>query len=141
MTATSFEVEHTTAMTEKQKREKNRNKVLINRHDRVYVLNIDDIQYIEAQGSYSQIYSEKHGPIKVSIPLGTLTKSIGNDQLCRLSRSLIININSIEEIDKITRDGKSVRVIKMAGGKEIELSSKGIYSELINFMESHMIQA
>lgn len=74
-------------------------RIFIKEKDRLIKIMLEEILYIEAQRSYSRIYTiDKE--FFLSIPLGNLLEKIEADFLIRIHRSYIVNLSKIEAIEE-----------------------------------------
>ena len=71
-------------------------------------LDVEDIIYIEADGSYSNIHTKSHNTITYSKRLKELEKTLCGDTLMRCHRSFIINVNEVSALVK--KEGGAVRL-------------------------------
>lgn len=62
-------------------------------------INLEEVNYIEADGSYSKIYTDNKN-YTLSSNLNHFQDQIGNDCFARIHRSYIINIKKVEAFDK-----------------------------------------
>ena len=85
-------------------------------HNRI---EIDEILYIEADGSYCKIYTEK-GDFTLSINLNHFRNQVNNFQLRRVHRSYIVNLSKVDRLDKNTL---------LLGNHSIPVS--GTYKEIV----------
>ncbi len=74
-------------------------RIFIKEKDRLVKIMLEEILYIEAQRSYSRIYTPEK-EIFLSIPLGKLLEKMEADFLIRIHRSYIINLSKIEAIEE-----------------------------------------
>ncbi|MBL7813218.1 MAG: LytTR family transcriptional regulator [Bacteroidetes bacterium] len=121
------------------KTEKRKDKLLINRHDCLFVVDVPDINWVEALGSYSVLHCRGGEEIRVSVPIGVLAAQLDETVFCRLSRSMILNTDAIRTVRKEQQEGKPLRTVVMTDGTAFPLSSKGTYSELLRFLESRLV--
>ncbi len=69
-----------------------------NYHQRIM---IDDILYIEADGSYCKVCTEQ-GDFTLSVNLNHFRNQVNNFQLRRVHRSYIVNLSRVDKLDKNT---------------------------------------
>lgn len=94
-------------------------RIIVNRHDKAYLLELDNIHYFDADGPYTTIMTAGGRKISSSKALGyykDLLESKRNFVL--LNRSTIINIQNIQEIVKEEGDGTVI----MKDGSRIDIS-------------------
>lgn len=75
--------------------------ILINRADKCILLSISEIDYIVADGPYSEITDSEGNKIICSKPLKHFEILLNKQKLSRLQKSLLINLKNIKEITKI----------------------------------------
>jgi DNA-binding LytR/AlgR family response regulator len=73
-------------------------RIFIKEKDRLVKILLEEILYIEAQRSYSRIFTTDK-EFFLSIPLGKLLEKIEADFLIRVHRSFIINLSKIDAIE------------------------------------------
>lgn len=83
-------------------------RIAINSVSGCVFLDLEDIQYIEADGSYSNIFTKSHGMITYSKRLKELEKILCGNVLMRCHRSFIININEVKAL--IKKEGGAVQM-------------------------------
>ena len=93
-------------------------KLYINCSNKIYLILLDDIYYLEAQRSYSLLLYQPDKMILVSKPLLYFEKILPCDKFIRCHRSYIINIDKIDTVDKIRKE------IKMINTSVIPLASR-----------------
>lgn len=76
-------------------------------------IKLEDILYIEAEGSYSKIKT-RAGEFIISFNLSQFQEEIDNDLFCRVHRSFIVNLANIESFDltNVSAGGKSIPISK-----------------------------
>lgn len=76
--------------------------IIVNRHDKTYVLPISEILMIEADGAYSNIYHMRDKmPIRSSKALGSYVKQLTKyENISRISKSIIFNFSNIYSINQ-----------------------------------------
>ena len=109
-------------------------KIIINTHEKVSIIDLQDINYLEAKGAYT-IFAIKNGrKAKASKNLNHYSNLIKNDSLVKIERGLMLNINNLSEILK--ESNQSVIVFK--DNTELVLS-KPLSLRLLNIIEEHFI--
>jgi len=83
----------------KSKKPSNENCFFVKNGEYYTKINIADINYIEADGSYSKIYTNNRN-YTLSNNLNHFHDNINNDCFVRIHRSYIINIKKVEAFDK-----------------------------------------
>jgi two-component system LytT family response regulator len=103
-------------------RQKLSDKLLINKHDRAIIIDVNDIVYIEAEGPYANFALVDNTHIKSSKAIGYYLNLLSDKgSLMRVNRSYAINFDHIKEIVKDENgDGKLV----LKNEHQIEFSSK-----------------
>ncbi|MGH8017380.1 MAG: LytR/AlgR family response regulator transcription factor [Opitutaceae bacterium] len=78
--------------------------------DRVRFVNVEDVDWIEASGNYVVVHAgkEKH---TIRITLGALEARLSPKQFQRLSRSAVVNLDRIKEIQPLFH-GEHVAILK-----------------------------
>ncbi len=75
-------------------------KLKLNTKTETIYLDPDDILYIEADWSYSTVYLVNGKRETISMNIGTLEKNLSSDKFFRISRSIVIQLSSIQLIDR-----------------------------------------
>lgn len=88
---------------------------------RVFFLNTDKIKWIKAEGKYVRIYFDDHAPL-LREPISALTAKLDPAKFLLISRSYVVNIHYVREIQPLSRQ-KNVVVLK--DGTELEMSDSG----------------
>lgn len=78
-----------------------RNRLAIPQSSGIEYLDLDEVLYVEADGSYCTIYLTKNRKKTVSRPLRFIEESIYNDLFIRVHRSYLINATYIRKWEKI----------------------------------------
>lgn len=102
-------------------------KIGINMADKIMFVNINDIMYCEANGSYTNVYFHDGKKIVASRSLCDFETQLANYKFFRIHNSSLINLNSIKEFQR--HDGGYVI---MKNGKELEVSQR----KRKNFLEA-----
>lgn len=74
--------------------------LLINTSSIIYKINEDEIIYVSAEGSYSCIHLKTGREIVVSQNIGAVSLKIKKREFIRISRSILLNLLYLKEIDK-----------------------------------------
>lgn len=101
-------------------------KILVNRHDKAYILEPDDIVFIQAFGAYSTIHCLDGMNIDSSKPISYYEDKLSDAHFYRVHRSYLINMNHVKEIEKKDSMGNLI----LAGGLKIELAKNQLYKLL-----------
>lgn len=97
----------------------NFDRIIVNRHDKAYLLELDNIHYFDADGPYTTIMTVGGRKISSSKALGYYKELLENKKnFVLLNRSTIINIQNIQEIVKDDGDGTVI----MKDGSRIDIS-------------------
>jgi len=81
-------------------------------HDRIYFVDVDDVQWIESEGDYVALHDgeEKH---LIRATMKDLDERLDGDRFLRVHRSYIINTDYVEELRPL--DHGTYRIIMAAG--------------------------
>lgn len=74
-------------------------KIIIHCHDRLYVLDQNDILFCKSNNNYTDIQLAER-KIKVSKTLASVSKDLESKCFIRVSQSYLINKNHIKSVDK-----------------------------------------
>ena len=96
-------------------------RVLIRDGAKVHVINVDKIEYIEAQDDYVQVRSEGRSYLK-NQRMAELEGQLDAGQFLRIHRSYIVNIAFVDRIEQATKDSH-VAILK--DGSKIAVSRSG----------------
>lgn len=108
----------------------NFDRIIVNRHDKAFLLELDKILYFTADGPYTNINSHGDKRISSSKPLGYYRDLlISKPNFIGLNRSTIINIQNIKEILK--DDGDGTLIMKDDSKLEISRASKNRLMQLL----------
>lgn len=83
----------------KAKKTPNENCFFVKNGDHYIKINLEDVNFIEADGSYSKIHTDKKH-FTLSSNLNHFQDSINNDCFARIHRSYIVNLKKVEAFDK-----------------------------------------
>lgn len=107
-------------------------KLFINRQDRAFIVNVDDILFLEAEGPYTIFHMVDKEVIKSSKSLGYYKKVLENKlNLVAVHRSYILNFSHIKEIIK---DDDGEGLVIMSNGQNLEFSNVS-KNRLIQFIQ------
>jgi two-component system LytT family response regulator len=94
----------------------------------------DDILYVEADWNYADIFYTNGEKTMVSSNLGTIEKILPASDFCRISRSIIINLNYLQGVNRLKReaillkDGKKyVFKIPILNIRKLEAKLDGVH--------------
>lgn len=96
-------------------------RLLIRDRDQVHVLSVESIDYIEAQDDYIAIYTQGKHYLKTQ-SLSEAEAQLDPQKFVRVHRSYIINLSSLQAIERQGRDGYAAR---LQGGQLIPISRGG----------------
>lgn len=85
--------------------------------DGVEIVNINDIVYLQAEGSYSKLFLQDNSTMLVCRNIGEFQEHLPEDEFCRVHNSFIINLKYIKKIKR--KGGLSAELLK---GKTIPIS-------------------
>lgn len=78
----------------------NERKVVLQTSETIYVVNQDDIIFIQAEGSYTKIVTGSHGILTITKKLAEFEYLETDASFFRAHRSYLVNLNHIKRIDK-----------------------------------------
>ncbi len=97
----------------------NFDRIIVNRHDKAYLLELENIHYFDADGPYTTIMTAGGRKISSSKALGYYKELLESKKnFVLLNRSVIINIQNIKEIVKEEGDGTVI----MKDGSKMDIS-------------------
>lgn len=67
------------------------------------LVNTSDILYVEADWNYSDIHFDETSKHMVTINIGALEKMLPETDFCRISRSIIVNVNFLTKVNRLKR--------------------------------------
>lgn len=105
-------------------------KIVINTHKKVVLVDVNEINYLEALGAYTIVSLTKARKIKVSKNITTLSKYLTGENFIRTSRHNAINLNNITEITK----EKDKAIVHFDNKSKLEIS-KRLFSKLLGLIE------
>lgn len=109
-------------------RNKLKDKLLINKHDKAVVIDINEIVYMEADGPYTKFVTSDSARIKSSKSLGYYLRLLADKHILqRVNRSFVINFEHIREIIKDENGGGR---LVLSNNESIEFST-GMKNRLI----------
>ena len=75
-------------------------KIVLQTAETIYVVNKEDIIYLQAEGSYTKIYTTTHNTLTITKKLIDFEYLEGDGSFFRTHRSFIVNLNHIQKVDK-----------------------------------------
>jgi len=75
-------------------------KIVLQTMDNIFVLEINEIIYISAQGSYTIIHTESNGEMMFSRRLNTFEHLEKENDFYRVHRSFLVNLHKVKKVDK-----------------------------------------
>lgn len=114
-----------------------KNKWIVNRRDKLLVLNPDNIAFIIAVGAYSNVILKNGTQERISVYLNVFAQHLADGPLVRISRSVIVNLDDIVEIVKPDEKQDNF-VVVFNSGYQLEMESSKIILRLIQYMEDSM---
>ena len=103
-----------------------KNKLRFNTRSGFVLIDINEIAYCQAQGSYTIICKRNKNSETISMNLAQIEELLDGEQFFRIGRSTIININHLSKVDR-----KSRKCTIELDNEEVELSiSRKFVSEL-----------
>lgn len=80
--------------------QQNDRKVVLQNSEIIYVVNQDDIIFIQAEGSYTKVFTVSHGVLMIAKKLLDFEYLELDGPFYRTHRSYLVNLNHIKKIDK-----------------------------------------
>lgn len=75
-------------------------KIVLQTAETIFVVRLDDILYLQADGSYTRFYTTTHGVLTITKKLIDFEHLENNGPFFRTHRSFIVNLNHIKKVDK-----------------------------------------
>lgn len=107
----------TQAMVDEQDQNTYPRKILVARGNKLVAVNVDDIQWVSADGDYSSLITA-NGRFLSQYGIGQLEKKLDPSSFLRVHRSSILNINYVKEV---FREGHTYDA-KMQNGDVVKVS-------------------
>lgn len=107
-----------------------KNKVIpLKDKEAIYFINIDEIEYCEASGTYTKFFLTSDRELLISSPIKFYEESLKDFAFIRVHNSFLVNLNNIIRFER--RDGG---VIVMKNGSRVPVSKrkKELFVEAIN---------
>jgi len=92
--------------------------IFVQKSEKLFNLQVDEIIYLEASGDYT-IISTKNDQFVSSSGIGKLEELMNPDTFIRVHRSTIVNVNYLKEIERHFNGGM---IVKMQSGKSFPVS-------------------
>lgn len=97
------------------------NKMLIRKIDRVSVVDLNAVTYLEAEGAYTNVYFLNEEPMKSSKALGIYKKGLeGNPNFVEINRSILLNLHHVKDV---IREGSRSSVL-LNNGFQMDVSNR-----------------
>lgn len=96
-------------------------RIAVKSGSKIFVLPIQNIQYIEADGDYVKVHTRDNSYLKEKT-MKYFENNLPTDEFVRVHRSYIININEISKIEPFDKDS---HVVILKSGVSIKTSSNG----------------
>jgi two-component system LytT family response regulator len=75
-------------------------KIVLQTAETIFVVRLDDILYLQAEGSYTRFYTTSHGVLTITKKLIDFEYLENNGAFFRTHRSYIVNLNQVKKVDK-----------------------------------------
>lgn len=75
-------------------------KIVLQTAETIFVVRMEDIIYLQAEGSYTRFYTTSHGVLTITKKLIDFEYLEGSGPFFRTHRSYIVNLNHIKKVDK-----------------------------------------
>ena len=75
-------------------------KIVLQTAETIFVVRMDDIIYLQAEGSYTRFYTTSHGVLTITKKLIDFEYLENTGPFFRTHRSYIVNLNQIKKVDK-----------------------------------------
>lgn len=75
-------------------------KIVLQTAETIFVVRMEDIIYLQAEGSYTKFYTTSHGILTITKKLIDFEYLESNGPFFRTHRSYIVNLNHIKKVDK-----------------------------------------
>lgn len=75
-------------------------KIVLQTAETIFVVKMEDIIYMQAEGSYTRIYTTSHGVLTITKKLIDFEYLESSGPFFRTHRSYIVNLNHIKKVDK-----------------------------------------
>lgn len=114
-----------TLLNDQQQRAEILNRIAVRNGNKIHIVSIDKIRYLEAQDDYVKLYTEEGNFLKQHT-MKYYESHLPGDEFLRIHRSYIVKL---KEINKIEPFGKDTHVATLKDGTELSVSRSG-YSRL-----------
>lgn len=78
----------------------NEKKIVLQTAETIYVVRMEDIIYLQAEGSYTRFYTTSHGVLTITKKLIDFEYLENAGPFFRTHRSYIVNLNHVKKVDK-----------------------------------------
>ncbi|MCJ7579851.1 MAG: LytTR family transcriptional regulator DNA-binding domain-containing protein [Candidatus Aminicenantes bacterium] len=102
-------------------------RILLRDRNRIHILQVEEIAYVEAQDDYVAFYTKERSHLKKET-LSGLEKRLDSRRFVRIHRSYLLNIDYLSKIEPFAKDSK-IAVLK--DGKTLPVSRSGYQLLLI----------
>jgi two-component system LytT family response regulator len=75
-------------------------KIVLQTAETIFVVRLDDILYLQAEGSYTRFYTTSHGVLTITKKLIDFEYLEHSGAFFRTHRSYIVNLNQVKKVDK-----------------------------------------
>lgn len=106
-------------------------RVVIKSHNKISVLPVNKIKYIEAQDDYVMIYSSEGKHLKQAT-MKYFEKNLDSNEFLRIHRSYIVKIDQVSQLEPYAKDSY---VARLKDGSVVKISKSGLKTlkEKLNF--------
>jgi len=101
-------------------------KIVVKDNNKIHVIPLDEIQYLEAQDDYVMIHTTKGKYLK-NQTMHYYEEHLDPSKFVRIHRSYIVNLNSMDRIEKYGKD--TYTVVRLKDGASLRIS-RSRYNEL-----------
>ncbi|MBS3915114.1 MAG: LytTR family transcriptional regulator DNA-binding domain-containing protein [Bacteroidetes bacterium] len=113
-------------------------RIIVNRHDKAYLLELENILYFEADGPYTNIKITGDKKIGSSKPLGYYRDLLETKKnFVAVNRSTLINIQNIREIVK--EEGEGTVILKDSSRLEVSRASKNRLMQVLYDLQDNSL--
>jgi two-component system LytT family response regulator len=105
-------------------------RVVIKDRKEIIILDVLEIDYLEAQDDYVEVNTRDNHWLKQKT-MKYFEESLDQNQFCRIHRKYILNLKALAKIDKL---GKETYLAQLKSGKSIPISNSG-YQSLKKLLE------
>lgn len=105
-------------------------RVVVKNAQKIILVSIDDLKFIEAQDDYTMLYTEKGNFLKQKT-MKYFEENLNPSDFLRVHRSYIVKLSVIKQIDLLEKESYQ---IQLADGKKLPVSKSG-YQRLKEFFD------